>query len=573
VIRIICLSAALGRFALLSGDEGRGTRDGPYVHDNSNQEGETMRSWLTLARLMVVGAVVTAGLFAVSAASASTSPPFTQCPAVGADTSCETLIVINSSGSLEASNDPSQGPFDGVEDTLVGVQNNSSTTVSSIKLSGADIFGFDGDGICSGLYTPAPPACPYGPTGYEGPKTSFEATNENEGNVNFTEGALAPGESTYFSLEENVNFVCTGTGCEATERTSLTTSLQGEGHAGSEVTVKPNSTVTDSAELSGVDAGSATGSVTYNIYSDATCKTLVTTAGTVAVSEGKVPASEATALGTSGTYYWQALYSGDSKNSSSASTCGSEIETVEGTAETPKPTTLTTTLSGGDQSGESITVSEGTAVSDGAALGGANAAKAGGTVTYKVFSDSGCTTTVAEAGTVAVSSGSVPSSNPETLAPGTYYWQASYSGDTANEASKSACGSEVETVQGSPPPEECSASGSGRFRVGKEFQTVSDKLSTEPGAKQRLKFKWNKEGKHELLLTSLSSVHCVAKPHQTDFHGEGIASVDGVGGYQVKFTIIVTKRNRLILVLTYMKGHERMHFHDAARTSEVITVG
>jgi hypothetical protein len=46
-----------------------------------------------------------------------------------------------------------------------------------------------------------------------------------------------------------------------------------------------------------------------------------------------------------------------------------------------------------------------------------------------------------------VSGGKVPASTAVTLAtPGTYYWQASYSGDPTNAASTSTCGSEVETV-------------------------------------------------------------------------------------------------------------------------------
>jgi hypothetical protein len=45
-----------------------------------------------------------------------------------------------------------------------------------------------------------------------------------------------------------------------------------------------------------------------------------------------------------------------------------------------------------------------------------------------------------------VSAGAVPASSPETLAPGTYYWQASYGGEGANEPSASTCGAEVETV-------------------------------------------------------------------------------------------------------------------------------
>jgi len=46
-----------------------------------------------------------------------------------------------------------------------------------------------------------------------------------------------------------------------------------------------------------------------------------------------------------------------------------------------------------------------------------------------------------------VTAGVIPASSAETLSPGTYYWQASYGGDPSNEASKSTCGSEVETVE------------------------------------------------------------------------------------------------------------------------------
>jgi virginiamycin B lyase len=52
------------------------------------------------------------------------------------------------------------------------------------------------------------------------------------------------------------------------------------------------------------------------------------------------------------------------------------------------PTTLTTSLSGAGQTGASITVPAGTSVTDSAQLTGANAASAGGTVSYSVYSDS-----------------------------------------------------------------------------------------------------------------------------------------------------------------------------------------
>jgi Bacterial Ig-like domain (group 3) len=110
-------------------------------------------------------------------------------------------------------------------------------------------------------------------------------------------------------------------------------------------------------------------------------------------------------------------------------------------------TQISTSLSGGGQSGEKITVPEGTAVSDNATLSGVNAPNATGKVTYKVYSDEGCTKEVAPAGEVDVTAGKVPASEAKTLSAGTYYWQASYGGDTNNNSSTSKCPLEVETVE------------------------------------------------------------------------------------------------------------------------------
>jgi hypothetical protein len=161
-----------------------------------------------------------AALLVPSARSASLAPepPFTQCPAVGQDTSCGILIVIDTDGSLRVFYDPSQGPYDGIEDTLVGVVNNSSKTVLSIPLyGGGDIFGFDGDGIC-GIdpnsdpnnpmpFDPRPAGCPFGPTGYEGPGVTLTPADAFTGTVSFGKG-LAPGASAYFSLEDAIQTKC-----------------------------------------------------------------------------------------------------------------------------------------------------------------------------------------------------------------------------------------------------------------------------------------------------------------------------------------------------------------------------
>jgi len=155
-----------------------------------------------LAAALVVGV-------AVPAHATVSGPPFTQCPAVGADTSCGILIEVTDSGTTVLS-DPTQGPYDGNEDTLVGVVNESSHPIDALALrSSTNLFGFEGDGICS-----YGAGC-YGPTGYEGPNTSFSdvSPDSSSGVVNFPAG-LASGASTYFSLEESLSSanVQTGTG-------------------------------------------------------------------------------------------------------------------------------------------------------------------------------------------------------------------------------------------------------------------------------------------------------------------------------------------------------------------------
>jgi hypothetical protein len=107
------------------------------------------------------------------------------------------------------------------------------------------------------------------------------------------------------------------------------------------------------------------------------------------------------------------------------------------------PTTLTTSLS-------ATSIGTGASVSDQATIQGAPA-NAGGTITYTVYSDSGCQTQYADATptTNTVTNASAPASKAVTFSSaGTYYWQAVYSGDPATSTlgSTSDCGSEQLTV-------------------------------------------------------------------------------------------------------------------------------
>lgn len=152
-----------------------------------------------------VALVLVAAAFS-TAASAVPGPLFPQCPAVGANTGCQLLITINPGGGFTVAADPNapnNGPYDGVEDTLVGVVNNSGVPVSSLAISSnTDIFGFDGDGPCT--VTPNPGNCNSSdPNGYGGPGVTFSnITNNNQtGVINFTP-ALANNGTAWFGLEE-----------------------------------------------------------------------------------------------------------------------------------------------------------------------------------------------------------------------------------------------------------------------------------------------------------------------------------------------------------------------------------
>jgi hypothetical protein len=143
-------------------------------------------------------------------------PPFTECPAIGLDTSCGLLIVATDYGTFVV-DDPTQGPYDGSDDTLVGVINNSSQPLEFLPLaSPSPIFAFEGDGICgvsttTGLpFAGEPAGCPFGQTGYEGPGTQFIYINtgQTSGVIFFDAPLPAKGGTGYFSLETVIEPNC-----------------------------------------------------------------------------------------------------------------------------------------------------------------------------------------------------------------------------------------------------------------------------------------------------------------------------------------------------------------------------
>jgi hypothetical protein len=146
------------------------------------------------------------------------------CPAFGFATDCNLIITVNADGSVTTTV-TGQPPYDGSEDQLVGVVNNSNSSISSFNLSGSFIFGFDGDGIDS--Y--GAPGNAVDTTGYGGPNAYFTIVDVNSGSVNFIT-PIAPGGTDYFSLEEPASADIVITPIHAPEPASL--ALLGSGLVG-----------------------------------------------------------------------------------------------------------------------------------------------------------------------------------------------------------------------------------------------------------------------------------------------------------------------------------------------------
>jgi uncharacterized repeat protein (TIGR01451 family) len=100
--------------------------------------------------------------------------------------------------------------------------------------------------------------------------------------------------------------------------TSLTTDAGGPYRIGSGLS--------DTATLSG-GTSDATGTITFMLFSDASCTVQVGTDVTKTVNGNGVYVSPAITVGAAGTYYWVASYSGDAKNAASSTVCGDENET------------------------------------------------------------------------------------------------------------------------------------------------------------------------------------------------------------------------------------------------------
>ena len=137
------------------------------------------------------------------------------CPTTAnTNSDCGFILTIGVGGTVTGAAVAGASPYDGSDDALVGVINNSGAIFTgSIALSGSGngggLFAFDGDGICA--YATAS-YCSTAPTGYEGPDNIFNniTAGGTKGNVVITN--LGIGKSTFFSLESSPSSISGGGG-------------------------------------------------------------------------------------------------------------------------------------------------------------------------------------------------------------------------------------------------------------------------------------------------------------------------------------------------------------------------
>src|SRR5438270_192150 len=284
-----------------------------------------------------------------------------------------------------------------------------------------------------------------------------ETTTASDGTYTFTN--MAPGSYLVREVAQNgwtCDYPGTGSICEHT----VALSSSNVNSSGNDFGNKPTSTVTtaqnptsgvigssfgDSATVTAsTGAPTPTGTVTFRLYSDNHCGTVVAGPVTATLSGGSaaIPAVSMVTPSQAGTYCWVATYNGDVNNKAASSGCADE-PIVVGQA---TPSIATTQQPASDVVGATF--------KDRAALGGLFGVKPAGSLSWKLYGSSKCEgEAVASDGPVSVSGNgeyTTPSGASPTLS-GTYYWVATYSGEENNKEVSSGCADEPIVVGQATP--------------------------------------------------------------------------------------------------------------------------
>jgi hypothetical protein len=186
--------------------------------------------------------------------------------------------------------------------------------------------------------------------------------------------------------------------------------------------------ISDTATLSGAtsDAG---GSITFHLFSDATCTTEVNTGLSPVAVNGNGSYNSGNFTPTAvGTYFWVANYSGDANNAPSSTACG---DANESSVVNKAPSSIATEQRVFPQ--DSATVS--------AAAGGTPT----GSVVFSLFGpdDATCSGSAVYTETVPLTGGAAGTNNTSfsvnANTDGNYRWVVTYGGDATHDSSSSAC--------------------------------------------------------------------------------------------------------------------------------------
>src|SRR5437588_394593 len=178
----------------------------------------------------------------------------------------------------------------------------------------------------------------------------------------------------------------------------------------------------DKATISGLFGATPGGTITWKLYESEEGKGTPAAEDSIAVTNGNATyeTPKGATLGSVGTYYWVASYSGDHNNSATKSGC--EAEPVEVTPAGPAIKTTQAPAAG----------LVGGVFKDKATISGLFGATHGGTISCPPQRSSELKGTPAAEDSIAVTNGNATYETPKgaTLGSvGTYYWVASYSGD------------------------------------------------------------------------------------------------------------------------------------------------
>ena len=323
-----------------------------------------------------------------------------------------------------------QSPSASTSGTNVSVTWNAATLNGSLAASSYNVERYTGSGSDLGAASCSPVASSSGTPNAFG---SFTCTDSPPTGASY-EYKITGNYHTAWSTTSGFTNAVT-----VKSVTSTTGGGPGTGTTGSAI---PTSSILSA--LSGATA-SAGGTITFTVFgpqasAPSTCTSGGTTVGSaITVSgNGTYHPSSTYTPSAAGTYWWYASYGGDTFNNTSSSTCGSLMASTVVT----NATTTTTTAPGSGTAGSAIT-----AASIGSTLSGATAA-ASGTISFSVYGpQASAPTTCTGAGWTTVGSATVngnatyhPGAGYTPTQAGTYWWYASYDGDTANSGSASTCG-------------------------------------------------------------------------------------------------------------------------------------